>query len=284
MLSFDDVHTHLTHHAFRDDVEAVVARAVEFGVRRIVTNGTEPASNRAALQLAARFDAVYPALGIYPIDAAAGALDRAAWPHEGYAPPTAFDVDAEVAFIDAHGDEILAVGECGLDRYWIQDAAVDREQERVLEALCEVAKRHDIPVILHSRKAEQRVFEVVRAAGVVRADFHCFAGKLVLARQIAEAGYTLSIPAVVERGESFQRIAAGVPLEALLTETDAPYLSADRDVRSEPAQAARSARAIARVRGISEEAVAEALARNFARLFGEAPVRVDAWRRRLRGG
>jgi TatD DNase family protein len=282
MHSYDDVHTHLTHRAFSDDLDAVVERAFLAGVRRIVTNGTEPASNRVVLQLAARFDSVYPALGIYPIDAAAGAIDRASWPHEGYAPPTVFDVDAEIAFIDAHGAEILAVGECGLDRYWIQDDAVDREQERVLEALCEVAIRHDIPVILHSRKAEQRVFELVRSAGVRRADFHCFAGKLALAKQVAEAGYTLSIPAVVERGESFQRIAAGVPLEALLTETDAPYLSADRDVRSEPAQAARSARAIARARGVSEDVVAEALAMNFARLFGGAVERVDAWRRRQR--
>ncbi len=280
----DDVHTHLTHPAFAGALDEVVARAVDAGVARIVCNGTDPDSNRQVLGLADRYPAVYPAIGIYPVDAGAGAIDRATWPHEHYAPPEPFDVDAEIAFIDAMGQRIAAVGECGLDSYWVRTEAFDRAQESVLERLCEVAIRHDIPVILHSRKAERRTFEVVREAGVRRADFHCFSGKLELAREIADAGYYLSIPAVVERGESFQRMAAKLPLECLLTETDAPYLSADRGVRSEPAQAARAARAIAAQRGLSEEATSEALARNFDTLFGAALARVDAARGSLATG
>ena len=73
------------------------------------------------------------------------------------------------------------------------------EQERVLVALCEVAKRHDLPVILHTRKAERRTLDILREMGVEKADFHCFGGKLKLARQIADAGYYLSIPPVVVR-------------------------------------------------------------------------------------
>lgn len=260
-----DVHAHLIHPAFEGEEDAVAGRAAGAGLEYVIVNGLEPRSNRAVLDLCDRHEHLLPACGIYPVDAVAHVMDRSAWNHD-FPPPEAFDVDVEIAFIDSVADRLVAVGECGLDHYWIQDRS--EEQERVLRGLCEVALKHDKPVILHSRKAEARTFEILQEMGVHRADFHCFGGKLKLALRIAEAGYYLSIPAVVERAESFQQIARRLPIDRLLTETDCPYMGPDRGERNEPANVPRGVAAMARARGIEEPEMGRAIRDNFRRLFG----------------
>lgn len=260
-----DVHAHLIHPSFAGEEDAVAARAAAAGLEYVIVNGLEPRSNREVLALCERHPHLLAALGIYPVDAVASRIDRAAWPHP-WPPPAAFDVDAEIDFIDSVADRIVAVGECGLDQYWVTDQA--EEQERVLRRLCEVAMRHDLPVILHTRKAERRTLDILLELGVEKADFHCFGGKLTLAREVAEAGYYLSIPPVVVRAESFQRFAAQLPLERLLTETDCPYMGPEREGRNEPAYVPIGVEAMARARGITAEAMTEAVRDNFRRLFG----------------
>ncbi|MCB9729725.1 MAG: TatD family hydrolase [Deltaproteobacteria bacterium] len=260
-----DVHAHLIHPAFEGEEDAIAERARAAGLDWVIVNGLEPVSNRRVLELCERHEGLLPALGIYPVDAIARDIARSGWTHDHPAPEP-FDTDAEIAFIDANAHRIIAVGECGLDRYWVAEHAA--EQERVFEGLCDVAMRHDLPVIIHTRKAERRSLEILQALGVQKADFHCFGGKLDLARKAAEAGYYLSIPPVVERADSFQRIAARLPLDRLLTETDCPYMGPDRGERNEPANVPRGVAAMARARDISEDAMASAIRENFRRLFG----------------
>ena len=260
-----DVHAHLIHPDFEGEEDATAERAAAAGLDYVIVNGLEPRSNRAVLALCQRHGHLLPALGIYPVDAIAHRIDHAAWTHD-WPPPEAFDPDAEIAFIDSVADQIVAVGECGLDQYWITDQAA--EQERVFRGLCEVALRRDLPVILHSRKAEQRCFEILQEMGVEKADFHCFGGKLKLARRIADAGYYLSIPPVVVRAESFQRMTQKLPLDRLLTETDCPYMGPDRGERNEPARVPRGVAAMALARGLPVDEMAAAIRENFRRLFG----------------
>lgn len=260
-----DVHAHLIHPSFAGEEDAVAARAAAAGLDYVIVNGLEPRSNRAVLELCERHAHLLPALGVYPVDAVASKIDQAAWTHP-FAPPAPFDVDAEIDYIDSVADRIVAVGECGLDQYWVTDQS--EEQERVLRRLCEVAMRHDLPVILHTRKAERRTLDILRELGVEKADFHCFGGKLALAREVAEAGYYLSIPPVVVRAEAFQRYAAKLPLDRLLTETDSPYMGPERDARNEPANVPLGVAAMAEARGIGADAMAEAIRDNFRRLFG----------------
>jgi len=264
MLTYVDVHAHLTHEAFAADREQVVQRAKDAGLEAVIVNGLEPTSNREVLALAETYPHVHAACGIYPVDAIAGRIDRASWT-QPFEPPAAFDVDEEIDWIDANADRMVAIGECGLDQYWITDQS--EEQERVLRRLCEVAIKHDKPVILHSRKAELRTFEILQELAVQKADFHCYGGKLKLARRIAEAGYYLSIPPVVERAESFQQMARTLPLDRLLTETDCPYMGPDRDARNEPANVTRGIAAMAAARGVPVEEMAAAVRENCRRLF-----------------
>jgi TatD DNase family protein len=265
---FVDVHAHLVHPAFAGEEDAAAERAAAARVGAVIVNGLEPKSNRAILALADRQPNVRAALGIYPVDAIAGVIDRDAWAHP-FPPPALFDVDAEVDFIAANAHRIVAIGECGLDAYW--DAAHMDEQERVLRRLIDVALAHDKPLILHTRKAEQRTFEILQEMGVRRADFHCFGGKLKLARAIAEAGYHLSIPPVVVRAESFQRMVEKLPLESLLTETDCPYMAAEAGARNEPALVPPAVAFMATLRGLSPDAMAEALVANYTALFRDVP-------------
>ncbi len=216
---FVDVHTHLTHRAFEGQQDEVARRAAEAGLDCVIVNGLEPASNRAVLDLCVRYPHLFPALGIYPVDAVARYIDPLTWPHD-FPPPAVFDVDDEIDFIDSVADDLVAIGECGLDHYWVVDQP--DEQERVLRRFCEVARAHDRPLIVHTRKAEERTFEILQQMHIERANFHCFGGKLKLAERIAQAGYYLSIPTVVERSQAFRRMVEALPVERLLTETDAP--------------------------------------------------------------
>ena len=264
MSYYVDVHAHLTHDKLCDDVEGIVDRAESAGLSAIICNGLDPKSNRSVLELAERFEIVKPSLGIYPIDAMAAKIQPEEWTYD-FPAPDAFDVDAEIAFIDSKADELIAIGEIGLDAYWLQTHQA--EQERVFRGLIEVAQKHSLPVIIHSRKAELRCFEILQEMKVEKADFHCFGGKLKLARRIAEAGYYLSIPPVVVRAESFQRFASKLPIECLLTETDCPYMGPERDALNEPSNVPVGVEAMAQARGISTLDMAQAIQANYERLF-----------------
>lgn len=265
MSGYVDVHAHLFHSEFEGDEDAAAERAKAAGVEIVIVNGLEPVSNRQTLELCARHDNLRAACGIYPLDAVATEINEAGWSYD-FEPPKPFDVDAEIQWIDDHADEMVAIGECGLDQHWVKDYAP--QQERVFRALCTVAMKHNKPVILHSRKAEARTFEILQEMGVEKADFHCYCGKLNLAKRITEAGYYISIPPVVVRGESFQRLAKKLPIEQLLTETDSPYMSPVKDTRNEPANVPLGVAAMAAARGISADEMAVAIRGNCRRLFG----------------
>ncbi len=258
-----DSHTHLTDPAFADDLPEVVARARAAGVRWMVTNGTDGPTNRAALALAEAYPEVLPALGIYPVDAVANEL-LASGPELPWAQAPC-DVEAELAFIDAHAPEAVAIGECGLDGHWV--AAHMGRQREVFAALIDLALRHDLPLIVHSRRAEAEAIEMLLDHGATRVDLHCFSGRFKLARRACEAGLYCSIPANLAKNELFLKMARELPLERLLTETDAPYLAPVRGERNEPANVAATVATIAELRGMEVAEVETTLEANFRRTF-----------------
>lgn len=178
-----------------------------------------------------------------------------------------------MAFIEelASSKQIIAIGECGLDRYYLTDERSFAEQERVLRQLMKIAKRYDLPLILHSRKAEQRVFEMLQEEGVTKADFHCYGGKLKLAEKIAAAGYYCSLPsqmANADANNSFKKMAKTLPFSQILTETDSPYMGPVKGEDNTPVTVLQSITTIAALKGISEQEARETVRENFRRLFG----------------
>jgi Tat protein secretion system quality control protein TatD with DNase activity len=190
-----DAHCHLTSACFGGGLADQVAEAAAAaGVSRICVNGTDPRSNDAVLALCARHPNLVPACGVHPLHAAAELYgDDATWraatagaqadaddgDEEDTKRPAPFDAMAEVARIRdlARDRRIAAIGECGLDEFYYKRVDWLARQQQVLEALCAVAVEFDLPVILHSRHCEARVFDLVRACGVQRAIFHCFSGE-----------------------------------------------------------------------------------------------------------
>lgn len=266
-MRFADVHAHLTHPQLAGDVDGVVARARSAGVTTIVCNGLDPADNEAIRALAARYPEIKPAFGFYPVHAVLPEMRAAGIPYPGRGEPCSAD-DA-LAWLRDHIGEAIAVGEVGLDGHWVPESLWPR-QEEVFRALVRLALDADKPLIVHTRRRERRAFEILRELGAERVNWHCFGGKVKLAREIAAHGHWMSIPANARRSESFTRMLETLPRDRVLLETDCPYLSATPGTGSEPADVAATAAFAAELWQVSVDEVAERTAANFTALFRAA--------------
>ena len=265
-----DVHAHLTDRRLAPMADAVVERAQAAGVTTIVSNGLNPTDNAATLALSRRHAIVRPAFGLYPVDAVLPemlALGVDYHRDDDGEPPTA---EEAIAWVEDHLDEAFAVGEIGLDHYWVPAELWDR-QEAIFRRLVRLAMAADKAIIIHTRKAERRALEVLREEKATRVNWHCYSSKVKLARQIAAEGHFLSIPANVRKAQNFQRMVETLPRERILLETDCPYLGPVRGELNEPANVAGTAAYAAEAWGWSEAQVTEQLSANFEALFGVAP-------------
>lgn len=258
-----DVHSHLTHKDFSEDLPEVIARAQSAGLKAVVVNGLEPKSNRRILELVESYPLLQPALGIYPLDAVNEQIDELPFP------VPQFDVMEEANFIEAQAKagRLLAIGECGLDGYWVKEATFPG-QEKVFIRLIEIAMSTDLPLIIHTRKREERAMEILAHYGVKRVDFHCYGGKVKAALRAAEQhGWYFSIPANAVHNEAFQKMLKQLPPTRILTETDCPYLSPQKGSRNEPAHVVGTVDLLAKLRGWSVDFALERVWQNYQDLF-----------------
>lgn len=248
-----DAHCHLTDAQFADDCASVIARAQDAGVAAIITAGVDVASSRAALELAERYAGVYAVVGIQPEFAATG--DGAAI--------------RAIRELATHR-RVVGIGEIGLDFYWAQNPP--REiQARVFAAQLDLAAELGKPVVIHDRDAHDSVMAHLNARrGQVRGVLHCFSGDLAMARTALELDYWISLGGTVtfKNAVRTQNLATALPLERIVLETDAPYLSPWRGKRNEPAHIARIAAKIAELKQLAPAQVAAATTQNCRRLFG----------------
>lgn len=264
-----DVHAHLTSSRFSEDIDAVIARAKDAGVSTIISNGLNIADNQRVLALAERASTVRPAIGYYPVDAVLPEMTEAGvdYPREDVDPHTA---EETVAWVRDHADKAVAIGEIGLDHHWVPEQFWAR-QEAIFRDLVRVAMDADLPIIIHTRKAEARTFEVLKELGAPRVNWHCFSSRLKLAKRIAEAGHYVSVPANARRSETFTGLLRSLPREQLLLETDCPYLAPEPGTRNEPANVADTCAYASEIWVTSLEQAQAQLEENFERLFRFAP-------------
>jgi TatD DNase family protein len=263
-MALSDVHAHLTNPRLLADIDAIVARAQAAGVARIVSNGLNPSDNRAVAALAERHACIRPAFGFYPVDAVLPDMRAAGvdYPREG----DECSSEEGVAFVREHVQDAFAVGEIGLDGYWVPEPFWAK-QEAVFCSLVKLAMDADKAIIIHTRKREKRTFELLRELGATRVNWHCFGGKVKLAREIAEHGHYLSIPANARRSESFTRMLQTLPRERVLLETDCPYLAETPGTASEPADVAKTAVYAAELWKVDVASVEAQIDENYRRLF-----------------
>ena len=262
-MMYVDVHCHLTHEKFQEDSAEVIAEAGAARLGAIVVNGLDPDSNRRSLAMAALHPIVKAALGIYPVYA----VNHLAQ-HLPYPVPR-FDVGAEIKFIEeaAQRGEVAAIGECGLDGYWLGEET-HALQEQVFAQLIDLAVRTSLPLIVHSRKLELRTLQMLRHYKASRVVMHCFGGKVSMALEAArQDGFSFSIPANAARNEAFRKMLTELPLEAILTETDAPYLSPTPQVRNRPVNVIGTVQLMASCRNFEEARARDIIWDNYVRLF-----------------
>lgn len=249
-----DTHAHLVDPGFDADRDAVLERARGRGVGAVVAVGEDLDDARRNLELAGRYPGVvFPAAGLYPTR-----LDLE-------------EAEAMVALVREHRDELLAIGEVGLDHWKVKDEA-DRELQReIFGRFVDLATELDLPLNVHSRAAGRVTVEFLLARGAAKVQMHAFDGKASKAMPGVEAGFFFSVPPSVVRSRQKQKLVRQLPLECLLVETDSPVLGPEREARNEPANAAVSLGAIAELKELPVEAVSAAVRENTRRLYGLEP-------------
>ena len=253
-----DAHTHLA--SCRDDDSELVERARAAGVERIVTVGDGLAEAEKALAAAHEFDNVYAACAIHPTKA------------------DELDGTARARLSEMAADpRCVAIGETGLDTYWIhhepETTAPLEVQEEALRWHAELAAKVGKTLMIHNREADEDLMRVLGdCPEPPRVMLHCFSSPLAVAKKALERGYVLSFAGNVtfKRNEEMRQAAAIAPAGQLLIETDAPYMTPEpfRGARNEPSLIGHTYRCVAQARGQEVEELAAEVATTFARVFG----------------
>ncbi len=248
-----DSHAHIQLDKFDADRGAVLERAQEAGVHAIMVIGFDLETSRGAIALAEQYDQIYATVGMHPHDAK--------------------DLHDETVHIfrdlAAH-PKVLALGEMGLDYY--RNLSPRSIQKAAFERQLDLAEELDLPIVIHNREAYHDIVPILQARrGRVRGVMHCFSGNVEIMHQSLTLGFHIGIggPVTYRRSDALQEVAQKIPADALLVETDCPWLAPQfrRGKRNEPAYVRATAEKIAELRGISLEEIGEITTQNFEGLF-----------------
>ena len=254
-----DHHCHLDFPDFEAERDAYVARAEAAGVGILVTISTRVRRYEVYRGIAEAYDNVYCTVGTHPHQA-----------HEE------LDITLDEIVALSEHPKCVGIGEAGLDFYYKKSPPA--AQETGFRRQIAAARVTGLPLEIHTRDADAdtiRILEEEMAKGPFKALLHCFTGGAELARRAVELGLYVSFSGVVtfKKSEALRAIAADVPLDRLLVETDAPFLAPEpfRGKRNEPALVVHTAAALASIKGITPEAMADATTDNFHRIYTKVP-------------
>jgi TatD DNase family protein len=250
-----DSHCHLDFPEFAAELDAVVARAADAGVKTCVSIGTTMAKFAGVRAVAERFDNVWCSVGVHPHEAEKELLDGPA------------QLIAEAAH-----SKVVGIGESGLDYYY--EHSPRAQQVANFRAHIEASRETGLPLIVHTRDADPETVEILRdemGKGAFTGLIHCFTGSRMLAEAAVDIGFCISVSGIAtfKNSQSLRDIIKDVPLDRLLVETDAPFLAPVplRGKRNEPSFVTHTAKMLAELKGVEADALAAATTENFFRLF-----------------
>lgn len=258
-FSLIDTHSHID--MIDLDLDIVVSNAKNFGVEKIIIPSVDRNSFEKVLTIANNYEGVYCALGIHPSEI-----------HNAKAEDYEKIVELCRLGLPTQQNKIVAIGECGLDYYW--DKTYVEEQKDAFLKQIEIAVTLKKPLIVHDREAHKDTFDLLtqNINGETPVVMHCFSGSLEFARECIKKGFYIALGGVVtfKNAKKVHEIAKEIPLEHLLLETDAPYLTPEpyRGKQNEPAYVKFVAEKIAQIRRVSFEEVAKATTQNSRKVFG----------------
>ena len=245
-----DTHCHITNSDY-DDIPFLINKIRNSGVKKIIVNGTDMKSNLEVLELIKKYDIVYGALGFHPTE-----LDDY--------------MDDNLKWLDDHldDDKIVSLGEIGLDYHYENTDKV--LQLDVFKKQLEIAKKHNKPVIVHSRDAMQDTYDILKGYNL-RGSLHCFSGSLEMANEFIKIGYMIGVGGVVtfKNAKNIINVIENIDLEYILLETDSPYLTPEpyRKYKNDSSYIPLIAKKIAEIKNISLEEVEKTTNANAGRLF-----------------
>lgn len=249
-----DTHTHVNADQFEGEEDAVLARAKEAGVSKMLVVGFDTKTIKRAMKLVETYDFLYAAVGWHPVDAIDMTHDDLRWIEELASHP-----------------KVVAIGETGLDYYW--DKSPKDVQKEVFKQQIQLAKKVKLPLIIHNREATDDVIEILEREGAAEIGgvMHCFSGTLEQAKKCIDLKFYISFagPVTFKNAKALQEVAREVPLERMLIETDCPYLAPHpfRGKRNEPAYVKYVAQQIAQLKNKNFEEIATITYENANRLF-----------------
>ncbi|HEX2256058.1 MAG TPA: TatD family hydrolase [Afifellaceae bacterium] len=254
-----DSHCHLDFPDFADELDAVVARAAEAGVERIVTIGTRIRQFDRVRGIAERYPSVYCSVGTHPHNA-----------------DEELDIGADAIAAAADHPKVVAIGEAGLDYYY--DNAPRGAQQQGLRNHIAAARATGLPLVIHSRDADEDMAAILseeHQRGAYSAVLHCYSSGRGLAETGIALGFYVSFSGILtfKNSDELREIARKLPDDRILVETDAPYLAPvpHRGKRNEPAYVAHTLKVLAEARGVEIKAMAAQTTENFYQLFAKVP-------------
>ncbi len=251
---FIDTHVHLNADQYDEDLQDVIDRALKSKVEKMVVIGFDRKTIRRAIELADSYEFIYAVIGWHPVDAIDCTAEDLEW----------------IEQLAGH-EKVVGIGETGLDYHW--DKSPKDIQHDVFRKQIQLAKRVNLPIIIHNREATEDVMTILREEGAeqVGGVMHCFGGSVETAYQSIDMNFMISLggPVTFKNAKKPKQVAAEIPLEHLMIETDAPYLAPHpyRGKRNEPSYVPLVAEEIARLKELPVETVAEATTANAKRFY-----------------
>ena len=247
-----DTHTHLDDEKFDKDRDELIASLNEQGVSLLVNIGADLKSSEASIKLAEKYDFIYASVGVHPCD-------------------TKDLTDGDLKKLEemAQHEKVVAIGEIGLDYYWDEPEREIQKEWFTKQLL--LAKKLNMPYIIHDRDAHADTLEIVKKCDYTNGVMHCFSGSVETAQEVIKTGMYISLSGTVtfKNAKKAQEVAASVPLDKLLIETDSPYLTPEpfRGKRNNSAYVRYTAEKIADIRGLTFEELAKITMENGKRFY-----------------
>jgi TatD DNase family protein len=245
-----DVHAHMEFKNFDEDRDEVIERAKKAGVVAIINSGINKMRIEKTLEMLKKYDIMKASLGIYPTE---------------QTEMTEKEVEEILETIRKNKKKIVAVGEIGLDFFEQEDTK--EEQKKNFLNMIEFAEELKLPMIIHSRKAEQDTVEILETSKQKKIMMHCFSGSKKLIKRCEDNGWMFSIPTNITFSEHFQMMAKEVSMSQIMTETDAPYLPPVKGERNEPANVRFTIKKIAEIKRLDEKEVENMVFANYQKFF-----------------
>jgi TatD DNase family protein len=244
-----DAHTHIDMKHFQRDRERVIQRAKDAGLVGMVTSSIGATSFRRTMEVISKHPGyIYHSAGC------------------GVSRLTREEAERIIALTRKYSKDIVAVGEVGLDYHWIKNPKGRKAQEPLFQLFIEIATELDLPIVIHSRKAEAEATEILERSFSGDVLMHCFDGLPEIAERVAENGWYITLPA--NFGKYRNRVSAAeiLPLSQIMLESDGPYLSPDSE-RNEPSKILHGAESLSKVHGKSLTKIATAITQNAKRFY-----------------